>query len=151
MKYTEKISKKLNELLEKTYDAEKGYKTAADNTEMISIKKFLTDKARQRYNFGHELKKEIMEYGQLPEKGGSIKGDLHRGWIQLKSSLASNKTEQILEEVERGEKASLESYDEILKDRDMVLPPSTENLLRKQRDDIQAALNTARMYEEAVS
>ncbi len=151
MKFSEKISNRLNDLLAKTYDAEKGYKTAAEKVDVPSVKKFLTDKVRQRSTFAHELKSEIMEYGQLPEKGGTVAGEIHRGWINLKAALSSNQTEKLLEEVERGEKASLESYNEILKDKDMVLPPSTEKLLTQQRDAIQAALNTSRMYEELVS
>ena len=151
MKYTEKISNKLNELLEKTYDAEKGYKLAAEKVEVPAVKEFLNDKVKQRYTFGHELKTEIREYGELPDKGGSFKGDLHRTWMNLTSTLSGNETERILEEVERGEKASLEQYDEILDDKDMTLPPSTEQLLRSQRNAIQAALNTSKMYESIVS
>ncbi|EAR16078.1 MULTISPECIES: ferritin-like domain-containing protein [Robiginitalea] len=151
MKYTEKISNKLNELLEKTYDAEKGYKLAAEKVEVPAVKEFLNDKVKQRYTFGHELKTEIREYGELPDKGGSFKGDLHRTWMNLTSTLTGNETERILEEVERGEKASLEQYDEILDDKEMTLPPSTEQLLRSQRNAIQAALNTSKMYESIVS
>lgn len=151
MKFSEKISNRLNDLLAKTYDAEKGYKTAAEKVDMPSVKKFLSDKVRQRATFAHELKSEIMEYGQLPDKGGTVAGEIHRGWISLKAALSSNEAEKILAEVERGEKASLESYDEILKDKDMILPPSTEQLLTRQRNAIQAALNTSKMYEEIVS
>ena len=151
MKFSEKISNRLNNLLAKTYDAEKGYKTAAEKVDMPSVKKFLSDKVRQRATFAHELKSEIMEYGQLPDQGGTVAGEIHRGWINLKAALSSNQTEKVLEEVERGEKASLDSYNEILKDREMILPPSTEQLLTSQRNAIQAALNTSKMYEEIVS
>lgn len=149
MKYSEKISNKLNELLEKTYDAEKGYRLAADKVENPAVKKFLNDKVQQRYNFGHELKNEISEFGQLPEKGGSFKGDIHRIWMNLTSNLSSSDTERILEEVERGEKASLEEYNEILKET--TLPVSTENLLTNQRDAIKAALETAEHFETAIA
>lgn len=151
MKFTEKISKKLNDLLERTYDAEKGYKLAADKVEVPAVKQFLNDKVQQRNTFGHELKSEIREYGELPDKGGSFTGDMHRTWMNLTSTLSGNESERILEEVERGEKASLESYNEILSDKEISLPPSTEQMLRRQRDAIQAALNTSKMYEEIVS
>lgn len=151
MKYTEKISNRLNDLLTKTYDAEKGYKLAQDKVENPTIKKFLGDKVQQRYNFGHELKKEIQTFSQLPEKGGSAKGDLHRTWMNLTTTFTSNDTERILEEVERGEKASLNEYDEILNDKEMVLAPSTENMLTKHRNEIKSALENAKIYEEAVS
>ncbi len=151
MKYTDNVSNKLNELLEKTYDAERGYKLAAEKVENPTVKRFLNNKVQQRYTFGHELKKEIQQYGRLPDKGGSFAGDLHRVWMNLTSTLSPNDTERILEEVERGEKASLESYDEVLKDKDLVLAPSTENLLKKQRQAIEAAMTLAEKYEEVVA
>lgn len=151
MKYSEKISNRLNDLLTRTYDAEKGYKLAQDKVDNPTVKKFLADKVQQRYNFGHELKKEIQTFGELPDKGGSIKGDLHRTWMNFTTTFTSDDTERILEEVERGEKASLEEYNEILNDDDMVLAPSTENMLKKHRSEIKEALNNAKIYEEAVS
>lgn len=151
MKYNEAISNRLNDLLEKTYDAEKGYKLAADQAKGAHVKEFLEDKVKQRRAFGFELKSEITEYGEIPEKGGSVSGDLHRVWMKLKPLMSSEKTEKILEEVERGEKASLEEYNDILKSSQMRLPPSTERLLIRQRDAIKAALNTSKMYEELLS
>ena len=151
MRYSEKISNKLNNLLEKTYDAEKGYKLAAEKVSKPAVHRFLNDKVRQRYTFGHELKAEIQEFGQLPDKGGSIKGELHKTWMNLTSTLSGNETEKILEEVERGEKATLKEYNDLLSDEELTFPPSTRDLLTKQRDAIEAALNTARVYGEIAS
>ena len=39
-KYTVEMSNKLNELLEKTYDAEKGFKEAAEKVKNPTIKEF---------------------------------------------------------------------------------------------------------------
>lgn len=151
MTYSEKISNQLNDLLEKTYDAEKGFGLAAEKVDTPEVKAFLQDKVKQRNAFGHELKDEIREFGKLPEKDGSLKGDVHRSWMQLTAALSSNQTSRILEEVERGEKASLEQYNEMLKDTEVTLPPSTERMLARHRDAIQASLNTARMYETLTS
>ena len=46
MKYSEKISKELNELLEKNYDAEKGYKFAAEKAEDADLQEILRRKSR---------------------------------------------------------------------------------------------------------
>ncbi|MBT8185709.1 MAG: PA2169 family four-helix-bundle protein [Eudoraea sp.] len=151
MTFTERISNRLNELLEKNYDAEKGYNLAADKVEIPSVKTFLKNRADQRRNFAFDLKREITEYGGSPEKDGSVTGKLHRTWMKLLSTFSGDETEQILEEVERGEKTSLEEYNAILEDKDITLPTSTENILIKHRDAIQAALNTAKVYEELVS
>ena len=72
--YTEEVGNKLNELLEKTYDAEKGFKKAADNTEHPQLKAFFESKSKQRYDFGHELKTEIKSFGQEIDKGDSVAG-----------------------------------------------------------------------------
>lgn len=151
MKYVVEISNKLNELLEKTYDAEKGFKQAAEKVENPVIKEFFENRAANRYDFGHELKKEITSFGQEPDQGGSFKGTLHRNWMNLKSYFDTNNEEAMLEEVQRGEKEAIETYNDIINDKDFVLPPSTENLLMKQRNMIRETLETADLYENAVS
>ena len=147
MKYSEKISNKLLNLLEKTYDAEKGFKLAQDKIDNLKIKNFLNDRAEQRSEFGHELKKEILQYGELTERDGSVKGDIHSAWMDLRAAVSSNEIENLLEEVERGERASLEDYNEIIKDEEMVLPPSTESMLKRQRDAIESSLAVANIHE----
>jgi len=147
IKYSEKISNGLNSLLLKNYDAEKGFKLAMDKIDNPTIYKFLKDRAAQRGKFAQELKSEIMQYGEFPEKEGSLKGDLHRAWMNLKSAVASNEKNQLMEEVERGEKASLEEYNEILNDKEVVLPPSTESMLKRHRDAIKSSLTIANIHE----
>lgn len=145
MSYSEDVAKKLNELLEKNYDAEKGYKFAAENVKTPQLQSFFTEKAKERYDFGHELKSEIRNFGEAPEKGSSLAGDAHRTWMNLKTSLSSDKEESVLEEAIRGEKAAVEEYDEVLKDSS--LPASTGNILIKQRDAITASLNKVQSLE----
>ncbi len=149
MKYSEKISNKLNELLIKNYDAEKGYINAFRNIESDRLKTFFKRRASERSQFAKDLRTEILRYGQLPEDSGSFKGAVHRNWMTLKSTFSSNNEEAILEEAIRGEESSLDAYNEILKDRD--LPPSIDNMLIKQRDAIKAAINTEKVHEELIS
>ena len=56
MKYTEKISNKLNELLEKNYDAEKGYLNAAENVDSVRLKIFFKNRASERSQFCKRFK-----------------------------------------------------------------------------------------------
>ena len=151
MKYTVEMSNKLNELLERTYDAEKGYRKAAEKVDNNTIKEFFEKSADQRYNFGKELKAEIVSFGQSPEKGGSTKGTLHRSWIDFKALFSSNNEETMLEEVNRGEKEAIDTYNDILQDKNFVLPPSTESLLMRHRNAIRKNLETANIFETAVS
>ena len=108
--YTENVGKKLNELLEKTYDAEKGFKKAAENVEHTALKTYFNQKAQERYNFGHELKSEIKAFNQDVDKGGSLTGKAHRAWMDVKSLFSSNDEESMLEEAIRGEKSAIEEY-----------------------------------------
>ncbi len=145
MKYAEEVSAKLNNLLEKNYDTEKGYKYAAENVKNPELKSFFNERAQERYDFGHELKSEIRNYGESPEKGSSFTGDVMRSWMNLKTHLSSNKEEAVLEETVRGEKAAVEEYNEVMKELD--LPASTQNVLMKQRNAITAALNKVTSLE----
>lgn len=139
------MSESLNELLEKNYDSEKGYKEAVDDVNNAQLKSFFTEKAKQRYDFGHELKSEIKSLGETPEKGSSVKADLHRTWMDLKSSLSSDNEEAVLEEAIRGESAAVEDYNKVISKHDF--PASTENILIKQRNAIQRSLDEVKNLE----
>jgi len=149
MKYSEEISNKLNELLVKNYDAEKGYLNAIDNIESDRLKMFFKRRASERSEFAKELRTEILQYGELPEDSGSFKGTLHRNWMSLKATFSSNNEEAVLDEAIRGEEASLEVYNDLMKERN--LPPSIDSLLMKHRNAIQSAINTEKVHEELVS
>lgn len=149
MNYSKKISNKLNELLIKNLDAEKGYLNAAENVDSPTLKIFFKRMSTQRSEFAKEIKEEILRYGEEPKDSGSFKGLVHRNWMTLKSLFSSNDEEAILEETIRGEEASIAEYYEILKDRN--LPPSIDALLYKQRKAIQSALDTVKVHEELVS
>lgn len=138
MKYPEAIAEKLNDLLEKNYDTEKTYRSAADQLDEGRLKSFLTEKALQRYDFGHQLKAEIRNFGEMPEKGSSMEGDIQRAWMNLKASFSGDEEEALLEGITDGEKAAVEEYDDIL--AEFNFPPSTENLLLKQRQAIYRTL-----------
>ncbi|PHR90931.1 MAG: hypothetical protein COA80_15235 [Leeuwenhoekiella sp.] len=145
MSYSEEMGKKLNELLEKNYDAEAGYKKAAERVKNAALKSYLLSRAQDRYDFGHELKAELKGFGQEPDKGTSLAGDAHRLWMDLKTALSSDKDEAVLEEAIRGEKAALEEYNEIIEDTD--LPTSTATILATQRNSVKTALNEAKALE----
>lgn len=144
--YTEKVGEKLNDLLEKTYDAEKGYKKAAENTDNSNLKTYFQRKAQERYDFGHELKTEIKAFGQEVEKGGSVTGAAHRAWMDVKAFFSADDAESMLEEAIRGEKASLEEYKEVLKETS--LPTSTSTVLNGQAQKIAAGLSTIKRLED---
>lgn len=146
MTNTTEIIAGLNDLLEKTYDAEKGYKSAKENSDSDRLKTFFGARSQQRYQYGHTLKEEIKKLGGTPEKGGSMVGTAHRAWIDFKSTLALSTEEAILEECERGEEASLKAYDEFLNTH--KLSSSLASEIFKQRNGIARSLNKVEILEE---
>lgn len=149
MSYSKEKAEKLNELLEKNYDSEKGFKNAADDVKNPRLKTFFKEKAQERYDFGHELKSEIRNFGEAPEEGSSVKSDAHRTWMDLKSAFSGNNEEAVLEETIRGEKLAVKDYNEIIKNDDF--PPTTQNLLLKQRNAIQKTIDEVKSLEESFS
>ena len=146
--YNEKVGETLNDLLEKNYDAEKGYKKAAENAKDPALKNFFNRKAQTRYNFGKEIKSELQRFGVDPDKGGSVTGAAHRTWMDVKAFFSSDNDESMLEAAITGEKASLEDYQEALNDEEPYIPKDTQQLLRNQCNMIQTDLSTVKRLED---
>ena len=145
MEFKKEIANNLNQLLEKNYDAEKGYKDAADKVQNTRMKLFLEEQAQLRYDFGHQIKSEIKAFDGEVDKGGSVKGSMHRAWMDLKSAVSSDKEENVMEEVQRGEQSAIEEYNEVINKSN--LPATTKDVLTQQRDKIQQAQQSAKNWE----
>ncbi|MGB3606262.1 MAG: PA2169 family four-helix-bundle protein [Psychroserpens sp.] len=141
------VERKLNELLEKAYDAEKGFKKAAENTDNQRIKKFFHDQARERSGYINELVDALKRRGMnVEENDGSISGTLHRAWIDTKALFSFDNDESMLEEVRNGEKAALKDYNDILEDPKIDL--EIRDILLKQKAAIQNSYDKADYLED---
>ncbi|WP_124981844.1 ferritin-like domain-containing protein [Nonlabens xiamenensis] len=143
---TVKTEKYLNDLLEKTYDAERGYASAAEATEHVQLKRWLAEQGARRTQFAASLAGEIRNMNSTPETDGSFKGDMHRSWMNIKAALSLNKDEAILEECITGEKAAVEEYDDVLEHRS-ELPSTVVSILEAQRDEIKGTINEVKTLE----
>lgn len=136
----------LQELLQKNYDAEEGYKQVMIKVENRLLKNWLQVKAKQRNYFATQLDSLIRELGATPANDGTLLGSVHRTWIDLKTALSSNTDEAILEECIRGEKASVDEYEnqlEKLNDHSNI-----KNLIYSQLESIKNALDTVKRLED---
>ena len=145
-KIHEEITDNLQGLLEKNYDAEKGFKKAMQNAESPRLKSFLQKQAVQRSRFATEITNELLNLNEEPKESGSFTGDLHRAWIDIKSAVAGNEDEAVLEECIRGEKASADEYKEKL--QKYSFPAQVESVLQKQSMEIQATLAKVKRLED---
>ena len=140
----DKVVSLLNDLLTKNYDAEKGYKEAAEKIEHTSLKSYFVSQSKNRYDFGHEIKALIAKYGGEPDKGTSVAGDLHRTWIAIRNAFASG-DQNIYDECIRGEEAFSEEYGEVLNDE--MIPQDMKDMVRKQKESVDKALASLRTME----
>jgi len=144
--WNEKTEHKLNELLEKAYDAEKGFKKAIEHTNNPRLKSFFAEQARQRSAFITELRQVLKSQGmKIKDSDGSISGSIHRFWMDTKAFFSADTDESMLEEVRNGEKAAIEDYDAILDHCELNVP--IRDILSKQKGAIQANYNKADYLE----
>ena len=138
----------LQELLQKNYDAEAGYKQVMQKTENQPLKNWMQQKALQRNTFATELDFQIRKHNAEPKASGTLTGDLHRGWINVKSTLTSDTDEALLEECIRGEKASLTEYEEKLErfNEDSEI----KTIIQTQLTTVRSALNTVKKLEDII-
>tara|TARA_R110000850_G_scaffold80862_1_gene173481 strand:+ start:20845 stop:21333 length:489 start_codon:yes stop_codon:yes gene_type:complete len=144
-KSKENLVDNLQGLLEKNYDAEKGFKNAITNAKDKNLKEFLKIQSARRHRFATELDQEIRSLNEKPKESGSTTGTLHRTWIDIKSSIAGNNDEAVLEECIRGDKASEEEYRETLNKNNF--PPQIETVLHNQLNEIQTTLSQVKSLE----
>jgi len=142
----ETVINELNDLLTRNYDAEKGYINIQNETTDPQLRAFFREKIANRYQFGHQIKDLIRAYGGEPDKGGSLKGKLHRTWIDIKANMTNDDPEALLEEIERGEESFLETYEDMLENKD--LPSDVRRVIQRQYHSARITLNRVEKLED---
>ncbi len=105
--FDEKTESKLNDLIEKAYDAEKGFKKVAEHVDNPQLKSFFNEKARRRSGYVNELSNSLRKTGmKVTDKDGSFSGSMHRTWIDTKAFFSMDNDESMLEEVKKWRKTS---------------------------------------------
>ncbi|MEO8254583.1 MAG: PA2169 family four-helix-bundle protein [Flavobacterium sp.] len=145
-KYNASINSKLNALLEKVRDGEKGFKKASEHTNHVFLKKYFRKKSVERYDFGNQLATEFTMFDIQDDTTGSIAGKAHRTWMDIKALFSSDNDESMLEAAITGEKAALEDYNEILDQ--ISLPLRTRAVLLKQKEAIEDDLRIIKKIED---
>jgi uncharacterized protein (TIGR02284 family) len=131
------ILDRLNTLLTRTRDGERGYQEAAENVKDAELKSLFMAQSRQRGEYATEIDREVRALGGDPETTTSLAADLHRAWINIKTSFTGNDDKAVVEECKRGDGQALEDYQEIL--QSTSLPASTRELLLRQKERIESA------------
>ncbi|WP_128544618.1 ferritin-like domain-containing protein [Larkinella soli] len=131
------ILDRLNKLLTRTRDGERGYQEAAENVDDAELKSLFLAQSRQRGEFGLEIASEIRALGGDPDTSTSLAADLHRAWINVKAAVTGNNDKAVVEECKRGDAQALEDYQDILQSTSLMA--STRELLLRQKERIDSA------------
>jgi uncharacterized protein (TIGR02284 family) len=134
----------LNDLIETCKDGQVGFQTASEGVKDSSLKSLFSQYSLQRGQFAGALQAEVSRLGGSPEKGGSVSGSLHRGWINLKAAVTGHDEAAIIAECERGEDAAKEAYTKALQE---TLPADIRSLIAEQFAEVKQAHDRIRHLE----
>src|SRR5919106_5002356 len=93
----------LNELIVTCKDGEKGYREASEGIQNPFYRMLFGEYSRQRSKFASELQAQVVMLGGQPDRKGTVKGALLRGWMNLKTAIAGHDDDLIVAECQRGE------------------------------------------------
>lgn len=133
--------KKLNQLLEESFEAERVYYNAGEDVQEISLKRFFNHETVKRNRFSQEISEKLVQAGVEPHKMWVNKGNLDRGWKEEKKALTKRQPLKLLNKCTSSDEKNLQRYNEIIDDNKL----STEilSILKKQRNFIVQSLQEA--------
>ena len=140
------VESTLNELVETSKDGEKGFRKAAQDAQSAELKSLFDTCATRCAQGATELQNAIRASGGEPERGGSVAGKLHRGWISLKEAVTSRDDQAILEECERGEDYAKAQYKKAL---EQELPAEVSALVERQYQGVVANHDRVRALRDS--
>src|SRR5579884_3923623 len=124
----------IDKLISINRDAEQGFRAAADAVVDPVLKRMFVDLSGQRAGFASEIQDGVRQLGFEPTNPLGTAGTLHGFWISLKGAVLANKEHAVLEETERGEDQSINTYREALV---LILQPELRAVVEKQFAAIQ--------------
>jgi len=123
----------LNDLIETSKDGEEGFRACAEAVKNPQLKAFFEQKAERCRMGAAQLQQKVRELGGDPERSGSTTGQVHRFWVNLRSTIAGMDEHAILDECERGEDAAKRAYEDALQED---LPADVRTLIGKQYREV---------------
>jgi uncharacterized protein (TIGR02284 family) len=127
----------LADLVVSLRDSQRTLRTAAERAESSDLRLLLFELSTQRSGFAGEIHNEMERLGDPEDPGsGTVAGSLHRGLLNVRTALLSDRDRIVVEECDREDEAVLARYADAL-NRD--LPRYIRELLERQLEQIGAA------------
>lgn len=139
---TTSLTDALEELAKLARDGELGYRTSAGDAKDPDLQQLFNELAKERGEIADELESHIRKHGgKVPQKGGTMAGQAHRRFVDLKSAITGGNRKSVLNEVARGESLSEAAYDAIKR---IDLPADLKPVIMKQHDRVKQARDRVR-------
>lgn len=106
----------LQDLIEINIDSSKGFHAAAEKIEDPKIASYFRDCASERKAFANDLSRYVELNAREPKDTGTVKGAVHRWWLELRGTVQRGDEHAVLAEAERGEDAIKARYENVLKE-----------------------------------
>ena len=135
----------LNNIHDLLVDGRLGYAEASENVEDDRVKGLLKAFSEERVALANAVAGAIHRLDPTApvRDAGTVKGDLHRAWMDIRNALSRSDNASMLSECERGEGYLLMRYDEILAREGQ--DPQVRELLMRQRAEVER--NVSRVKE----
>ena len=105
----------IQRLIQANLDSYEGYQNAAQDVQNARLRELFQDLAMSRSRQAASLQTYVTWNREEPEQEGTLRGKIHRAWMNARAALNSGDEEVILIEASRGEDHIKELYEEILK------------------------------------
>ncbi len=138
----------LNELIVTCKDGEKGYREASEGIQNAFYRMLFNEYSRLRLKFAKELQAQVVMLGGQPDRKGTVKGAIHRGWMNLKNAIAGHDDDLIVAECRRGEDLAIQQYKSVLK-TDMTA--KLRSILEHQMNEIIATQKRVKVMDSKKS
>lgn len=106
----------LNSLLKTSIDSVKGYENSAKQLDSERLREIFRKRADQRQQVVQQLRDEIRRLGGEPADSGSMLGEAHHVWEDLKGALTGNDEKAVINQVEAAEDYIKEKYESALEE-----------------------------------
>lgn len=135
----------LQGLVECCKDGEYGFQSCAEHAKREDLKSVFTQRMQDCQRGAKELQNQIRSLGGAVKDSGSTLGAVHRGWVSVKSTLATYDDQATLDEAERGEDNALARYRKALQ---KPLPDAIRSLVERQLQGVQRNHDQIKMLRD---
>ncbi len=146
MKYNEKVTEALNDLIQINNDRVEGYEKAAAQTkdnDLLALSREFISQSRQ---YAQELSRLVAREGEEPASGTTLKGKIYRAWMDVKATFTGKDRKSTLASCEFGEDAAQNAYADAMEED---LPEEVRELLITQKQDLRAAHDRIKALRDA--